>query len=228
MSVSRAARAQTSEWLTAQQACALIGVSPATLRRWSDAGAIRTFTTPGGHRRFARSAILGLLPAAARERRPKLERLGETPEHMMRVYRRHLDETCRGTPWIGGLGEDELASLRDHGRRIARSLLRFIDATTPAERESAIEDGVRSAAECGRIAALREVAMSQAVEAFLRFRLPFLGELAALARRRGLDTAEATDLLETATEATDLLLSSLMGGHATAAARPSPDEVITR
>jgi glutamyl-tRNA reductase len=60
--------AQTSvreEWLTLGEACGLVGVSPATLRRWSDNGDIRTFTTPGGHRRFARSAILGLLPAPA-------------------------------------------------------------------------------------------------------------------------------------------------------------------
>ena len=53
------------EWLTLSEACALVGVSPATLRRWSDNGDIRTFTTPGGHRRFARSAILDLLPAPA-------------------------------------------------------------------------------------------------------------------------------------------------------------------
>lgn len=51
------------EWLTLHEACSLVGVSPATLRRWSDNGDVRTFTTPGGHRRFARSAILGLLPA---------------------------------------------------------------------------------------------------------------------------------------------------------------------
>ncbi len=226
--VSKTARAQTrEEWLTVHEACALIGVSPATLRRWSDAGDIRTFTTPGGHRRFARSAILGLLPVA-RGQRPKLERLGETPEHMIRVYRRHLAEACDGVPWIGGLDDDELRPFRDHGRRIATSLLGFIDATTPEEHELAIEDAVRSAAEYGRIAARCDVGMSQTVEAFLRFRSPFLRELAAVARRRGLDTAEATDLLQTATEAIDLLLSSLMSGHTPATAEPSPVEVIPR
>ncbi len=51
------------EWLTLHEACSLIGVSPATLRRWSNNGDISTFTTPGGHRRYARSAILALLPA---------------------------------------------------------------------------------------------------------------------------------------------------------------------
>lgn len=55
-------RSACEEWLTLQEACALMGVAPATLRRWSDNGAIKTFTTPGGHRRFARSALLALLP----------------------------------------------------------------------------------------------------------------------------------------------------------------------
>ncbi len=49
------------EWLTLHEACSLVGVSPATLRRWSNNGDVSTFTTPGGHRRFAKSAILGLL-----------------------------------------------------------------------------------------------------------------------------------------------------------------------
>ncbi len=50
------------EWLTLHEACSLVGVSPATLRRWSKNGDISTFTTPGGHRRFARSVLVGLLP----------------------------------------------------------------------------------------------------------------------------------------------------------------------
>lgn len=49
------------EWLTLHEACSLVGVSPATLRRWSDNGDISSFTTPGGHRRFTKSALLDLL-----------------------------------------------------------------------------------------------------------------------------------------------------------------------
>jgi glutamyl-tRNA reductase len=65
MSVVKATQTPVhEEWLTVREACELVGVSPATLRRWSDNGEITTFTTPGGHRRFARSAILGLLPAS--------------------------------------------------------------------------------------------------------------------------------------------------------------------
>jgi glutamyl-tRNA reductase len=65
MTMTKATQTPThEEWLTVREACELIGVSPATLRRWSDNGEITTFTTPGGHRRIARSAILDLLPAS--------------------------------------------------------------------------------------------------------------------------------------------------------------------
>jgi excisionase family DNA binding protein len=214
----------SKEWISVHEASSLIGVSPATLRRWSDAGDIRAFTTPGGHRRFARSAILGLLPASRRER-PNLERLGETPEHMIRVYRRHLADTCFGVPWLGELAEADLKPFRQQGSKIARSLLGVIDAATPEAHVLAVEEAAGIAAEFGRMAARCRVDMRQTVEAFLRFRLPFLSELAAVARRRGLDTTEATELLETATEAIDLLISGLMAGHETADAQPASVQV---
>jgi excisionase family DNA binding protein len=215
MTVSRTPEtAVAEEWLTVQDACALIGVSPATLRRWSAAGDVQAFTTPGGHRRFARSMILGLLPAARRQR-PTLEHLGETPEHMMGVYRRHLAQACRGVSWLAGLSEDEMEPLRDHGRRIAGSLLVFIDASTPEERRMAIQKAESAASEYGRIAARGSGQIRETVEAFLRFRMLFLGELAQVARRRGLDTTESTNLLVTATQAIDQLLVALMSGHET-------------
>ena len=213
MTVSRTPQAEVvEEWLTVHEACALIGVSPATLRRWSAAGDVQAFTTPGGHRRFARSTMLGLLPSARRQR-PTMEHLGETPEHMTRVYRRHLAQACHGLSWLVGLSEDELEPLRDHGRRIAGSLLEFIDASTSQDRRAALRNAVEGATAYGRIAARGSGQIRETVEAFLRFRMLFLGELAQVARRRGLDTVEATNVLVTATQAIDQLLVALMNGH---------------
>ncbi len=205
------------EWLSMHEASALIGVSPATLRRWSDAGDVRAFTTPGGHRRFARSAILAMLPSG-RRRRPDLQRLGETPERMTRVYRRHRAEVCRGMVWLDELGDDEREPFRESGRRITGSLLRFLDAPSLKARRAAMRDATRAMGACGRIAAGRGVGIRETVEMFLRFRMLFLGELVEVARRRGLDTVEATELLATATKAFDELLSTLMRGHEIAAA----------
>ena len=213
MTISRTAPVEVvEEWLTVHEACALIGVSPATLRRWSAAGDIQAFTTPGGHRRFARSTILGLLPTSRRER-PTLERLGETAEHMARVYRRKLAQTCHGLGWLGRLTEDELAPLRERGRQLAGSLLVLIDAATEQDRETALGNATSDATEYGRIAARGSAEIGETVEAFLCMRMLFLDELAQVSRRRGLDTAEATHLLVTATQAIDQLLVALMNGH---------------
>jgi excisionase family DNA binding protein len=220
--MDRVAQADSCEqWLTVHEACALIGVSPATLRRWSAAGDVQAFTTPGGHRRFARSTILGLLPSDRRQR-PTLQHLGETPEHMTRVYRRHLAQACHGVTWLVGLNEDELEPLREHGRRIAGALLVFIDAATPDDRQLAMLQAVDAATEYGRLAAQSSGQIRETVEAFLRFRMLFLGELAQVARRRGLDTVESTNLLVTATQAIDQLLVALMTGHETELALNTP------
>lgn len=162
------------EWLTVREACALIGVSPATLRRWSNAGEVRTFTTPGGHRRFARSSVLGLLPAAGRQH-PRLRGVG----------RRRIPAGGAGLSWIADPDDRDGAVLRDHGRRIAGSLVAFADATTRAERERNIRDACSAARECGRIAA----------------------------RRGGMTTTETVAVLEAATGAIDLLLAAVMSGY---------------
>ena len=48
-------------WLTLQEASRMLGVHPSTLRQWADSGKIPIVRTPGGHRRFAESDVLGLL-----------------------------------------------------------------------------------------------------------------------------------------------------------------------
>lgn len=203
----------------------LIGVSPATLRRWSDAGDIKAFTTPGGHRRFSRAAVIGLLPADRRGR-PNLGRLGETPERLARVYRRDVQGSARWVPWIGQLGDQDREPLREHGRRIATALLGFFDAPTAAAREASLATAEASAAECGRIAGGRGAGMRETVETFLRFRMPFVHELAGVARRRGLDTSATTELLETATEAFDRLLMAALRGHEAATGTEPPGRAV--
>jgi excisionase family DNA binding protein len=205
------------EWLSIHEAAVLIGVSPATLRRWSDAGDIRSFTTPGGHRRFSRAAVVRLLPSDP-PARSTLDHLGETPQRMARVYRHGLRNTIALIPWLGRVGEDDRLQLREHGRRIAAALLESFDAPTAESRQRSMAKAEESAAVCGRIACRHGVALSDTVEAVLHFRMPFMQELAAVARRRGLGTPETTRLLEMATEAVDRLLSAAMQGHAGACA----------
>jgi excisionase family DNA binding protein len=52
--------------LTVHEAAALLNVSKATLRRYTDSGKLGCFRTAGGQRRFKLSAVLALLEAANR------------------------------------------------------------------------------------------------------------------------------------------------------------------
>jgi excisionase family DNA binding protein len=47
-------------WLTLEEAAKRLSVHPTTLREWADKGRIRTFRTPGGHRRFSESDVAEL------------------------------------------------------------------------------------------------------------------------------------------------------------------------
>ncbi|MBA3642827.1 MAG: helix-turn-helix domain-containing protein, partial [Chloroflexia bacterium] len=62
-----------SRWLSIHGACAYLGVDQSTLRRWSDAGKVPVFRTPGGHRRYAEADLRALVGnGPRREERPRL------------------------------------------------------------------------------------------------------------------------------------------------------------
>lgn len=96
--------------------------------------------------------------------------------------------------------------------QLLSDLLRQLDMG-PNETAALITGAEAHAREYGTEAARHGASLSETVEAFLRFRKPFVDELAALARRRRLDTHEATALLVDADSALDRLLVALMTGH---------------
>lgn len=198
----------------------MLGVSPATLRRWSDAGRIRVFTTPGGHRRFSRSALERLLPSD-RSRRPSISGGGLTPDRISRTYRRAGRDVAPQLPWVLALTDEQRLLFRERGHGLAARLLQHLDATQPDVAEHHLVEAASSAAEYGIAAAGLGLSLNQTVEGFLRFREPFHRELAIAARRRGFDTAETTDLLGAAERAMDRLLMATMTGHGRAGGKRS-------
>ena len=206
------------DWVSLSEASRLLGVSPATVRRWSDAGRLRAFTTPGGHRRFSRTALLSLLPAD-RARRPAISSAGLTPSRISRSYRRASRELSTGLPWVLALTDEQRGLFRDRGQILARSLLQHLDADEPENAAHHLKSAAVSASEYGDMAAALGLSLSQTVEGFLRFRAPFHRELAAASGRRGFDPAETTDLLVAAERAMDQLLVATMTGHSLALGR---------
>ena len=200
------------DWIGLSEASRILGVSPATVRRWSDDGRLRVFTTPGGHRRFSRSALQQLLPSD-RTRRPTLGGAGLTPSRLARTYRRASRDAAPELPWVLKLSDEQRVLFRERGQVLAATLLQYLDATQPDTATHHLTTASSTAAEYGRAAATLGLSLSQTVEGFLRFRAPFHHELALAARRRGFDAVETTDLLETAEHAMDRLLVATMTGH---------------
>ena len=207
------------DWVGLSEASQVLGVSPATLRRWSDAGRLRVYTTPGGHRRFSRTALERLLPAD-RSRRPSIGGGGLSPNRIAQTYRRASRAVTPELPWVLTLTDEQRLLFRERGHVLASRLLQHLDAARPETAEHHLEAACESAAEYGTVAAGLGLSLSQTVEGFLRFRAPFHQELAVAARRRGFDTAETTDLLGGAERAMDRLLLATMTGHGNAGGKP--------
>lgn len=201
------------------QASRTLGVTPNTLRRWADRDQIPSFTTPGGHRRFLISAVQAFVPAR-RARRPALAAIGASPDRMARAYRRARPPAAEHekAEWMSGLSDAQRARFRTLGMQLVRDLLARLDADGD-QAAALLSAAERHATEYGIEAARLGASPTDTVEGFLRFRRPFIDELATLAGRRRLDVREATALLIEADAALDRLLVALMSGHGAAGRR---------
>jgi excisionase family DNA binding protein len=59
-------------WMTLGEAAHFLGVSGATLRKWTDNGMVPTFRTPGGHRRYLVDALIEFREGRVEENQPLL------------------------------------------------------------------------------------------------------------------------------------------------------------
>ena len=192
----------------------MLGVAPATLRRWAEAGEIVTFTTPGGHRRFSRAARSrpACRAPASSGRTSRASR--ETTDGIAERYRLHAGGTAAAAPWLGSVPESSRERLREHGRAIAVSLIALHRGRPGSANVSPPwAPGSTSPRDYGRIAGTLGATMRQTVATFLLFRRPFVEEMAAVARRRNLDATATASLLGAAAEAIDRLLDATLEGH---------------
>ena len=205
-----------SDWISIAAASDVLGIAQATLRRWADEGRVPVFMTPGGHRRFARQSLETVL-AEQEARRPTLARLGASPDRLARAYRTRDATAPAAAPWLADLSDADRLAFRERGRAMLSVLVDHLDATDPTLAALKLQEASRLAAEHGRQVRRMGASMSEAVEGFLRYRTPFLTELAATARRRALNTAQATEMLVAAERAMDTLLIATLTGHTLAA-----------
>jgi excisionase family DNA binding protein len=71
MSTSPSLRNDRRLVFTSSQAALYLGVSLATIRRWTDAGHISCYRTPGGQRRFSRTQLDEFISSMQDDGRPR-------------------------------------------------------------------------------------------------------------------------------------------------------------
>ncbi len=173
------------QWLSVGQAAQLLGVGPATVRRWGDAGRLRVFVTPGGHRRFLASELTGIVSRA----KGLPERLSaDELDALWSARESSAAREARSLGWFQAYSEDE----REHARHQGQALVRLVAdyVANPERREPLVADIEHLAAEYGEQAARIGVSLRNLMEAFAHFRRPLF---AAVEGNQGADAQSSAD-----------------------------------
>ena len=157
------------KWLSIAQASELVAVDQSTLREWADNGRVRSFRTPGGHRRFFRDDLTAIV-----ERQPGPRVDGPSlEENTLRRIRRRLGAEHHGhgvAPggWIERLSLECRTRMRLFGRRLLDLSIAYM---SQRRRRSAILDEARAIGEEYGLDLGREgMPLDEVMQAFIFFR----------------------------------------------------------
>ncbi len=179
-------------WLSLGEAASLLGVDDATLRHWADTGRVKTFRTPGGHRRFQEDDLRALIQHEI----PKVEDLGHLVERRSaRLLAGAPGKALHSRPWFSTLDEGFRERARDRGRQLFAAVVQYV--ADPRARKALRKQLQDHGRDYG--AELRQAGLgpAEAAEAFGFFRHLVL-EMVTEPRGRGgmLDEEQIRTLLE--------------------------------
>ncbi len=210
--VATSAPEAPAEWVSIGRACHILGVNPATLRQWTSDGRLRTYRTPGGHRRFSLAEINAL---SQREEAPSQELTDSLIAQLRSRYRGMARSSTAQHGWWEALPPPMRERFHDLGEEVLVKLGGALAARTPRERHRTAADGREIGHRYASLGQEAGVDTAQAVEAYLRFRRPLLDVLAhALAAHPTLG-GQLGRLMRDAERFMDEVLAGLTGAHDT-------------
>ncbi len=113
------------DWLTLSEASTLLGIHPITLRSWVDAGMVRAFRTPGGHRRFRRGELVEFMEQQ-RTQTPNRALTATADQTLERIRTEIGSSPMRESSWYMQLSDAERARQREMGQRLLGLLLQYV------------------------------------------------------------------------------------------------------
>ncbi len=217
MSDTPAAPRQT--WLTLGAASELLGVSESTIRRWSDAGDLRSFRTRGGHRRILEDDLKQFMSNAATQASSHdTDRISDIA--LARVKRRiSRGRQTHSMDAFKSLSDDSRDRLRLMGRQLVDLFARYI--ASDSKRERFTEDARTIGREYGRMLVDSKVGLTVAVGTFNSMRRSLEETASQIASEAGLSTEESVEAIENILDLADVVLEGMAQVYEGASNRPS-------
>lgn len=146
----------------------MLQVNQATLRRWADRGLVRSYRTPGGHRRFAQEDLRALTerphPGPAESPGP-----GALAQAALRHIRRRLHQRAVSSQaWYEHIHDQDRTRLRLFGHRILTLASDF--ALGHGKKHTLLAEARLVGEEYGQETARLDLPLEHAVQAFAFFR----------------------------------------------------------
>ncbi|MCX6020371.1 MAG: helix-turn-helix domain-containing protein [Chloroflexi bacterium] len=213
--------ADEPRWVSLSRAGALLGVSQATLRQWADRGQIRSFRTPGGHRRFAESDLQALRVASpSKEPGGAFDAFGDRAAG--RIRRRFLQQpNLPQAAWRLTLDDDGRERLRLFGRQLLTLVM-----SSAGRRRSRVAAEARALGDAyAHEGQRRGLRLAELLEAFVFFREALDGAVQAQVRHEGSTTDQVIELWRRVNSTLDevLLAAALAYEQSDAPAPASPE-----
>jgi len=156
--------AQSPRWVTLRRACEILGVDESTLRRWADTGRLRSYRTPGGHRRFSLVNLEAMVAGESRTRgSDEMERIATA-----RIRRQLQRARQQDQGWYASLTEGNRSELRDLGRRLVEMVGEYLDKRT--RRAGLLDEALEIGGRYGRVLQEAGLPLASAVGAYTGFR----------------------------------------------------------
>lgn len=182
------------EWLSLRDACRLLDVSDTTLRQWADAGYLRVYRTPGGHRRFLRRDVESLTSASQSRPSPEQAHPAHTREGVpegpaLRRIRRGLTRnSVTQQPWFQSVEPEGRDRMRLFGRRLLSLLMQ--EPGPRRQQQELLSEARMLGQEYGSEMSERGVGLADTAEAFVFFRTMVLDTAPAGSWPRILETSD--------------------------------------
>ena len=198
------------QWVSLGVASHLLGVNESTLRQWADRGLVRTFRTPGGHRRFSRADMAHLVESRTSE--DQADTMARWRTTALRKIRRRLQRTKpEANPWQTKMDEASKERLRLFGRRLLQLTADYSSQRGP--RPELLAEARLIGEGQGREMARLGVPLEEAVQAYVFFRNSFMDTVGETWQSQGVPPWEMPRLWRQGSALLDSVLLAVIAAY---------------